>query len=279
MEIEEVLTNAKVALAKAEALIFSAGAGMGVDSGLPDFRGQEGFWQAYPALAQAGLDFQEIADPQNFKTNPRLIWGFYGHRLNLYRQTVPHQGFTRLLTMAAKINNNYFVVTSNVDGHFQKALFPENKIYEVHGSIHYLQCARACQGNVWRADNLVINQNTIDENKCLWVDDLPKCPNCGDLARPNILMFNDYAYAKVRSGEQAKNFQSWHHSQKSDCVIVALEMGAGTAIHTIRHYSEASADIVIRINVREAQKSFGTCKAKVISIPMGALAALTQIIN
>ena len=48
-------------LEQADALIVAAGAGMGVDSGLPDFRGNEGFWRAYPALAQARLDFASIA--------------------------------------------------------------------------------------------------------------------------------------------------------------------------------------------------------------------------
>jgi NAD-dependent SIR2 family protein deacetylase len=75
---------------QASALVIAAGAGMGVDSGLPDFRGRSGFWQAYPALASAGLDFSELASPHTFERDPRLAWGFYGHRLQLYPQ-VRHQ--------------------------------------------------------------------------------------------------------------------------------------------------------------------------------------------
>ena len=63
-------------------LIIAAGAGMGVDSGLPDFRGNEGFWRAYPPLAKLGLEFAEIANPHWFERDPQLAWGFYGHRLN-----------------------------------------------------------------------------------------------------------------------------------------------------------------------------------------------------
>lgn len=77
----------------ADALIICAGAGIGVDSGLPDFRGHQGFWKAYPALAEAQLTFTEVASPQTFKTDPTLACGFYGHRLNLYRSTQPHPGF------------------------------------------------------------------------------------------------------------------------------------------------------------------------------------------
>ncbi len=62
---------------------------MGVDSGLPDFRGAEGFWRAYPVMAKLGLSFEEMANPAWFQTDPHLAWAFYGHRLNLYRRTQP----------------------------------------------------------------------------------------------------------------------------------------------------------------------------------------------
>lgn len=71
---------------EADSLIIAAGAGMGVDSGLPDFRGVGGFWQAYPALGRAKIRFEEIASPATFERDPTLAWGFYGHRLNLYRK-------------------------------------------------------------------------------------------------------------------------------------------------------------------------------------------------
>lgn len=56
----------------ADGLLITAGAGMGVDSGLPDFRGTAGFWQAYPALARSGLRFESIASPHTFRSDPAL---------------------------------------------------------------------------------------------------------------------------------------------------------------------------------------------------------------
>jgi len=121
----------------AETIIITAGAGMGVDSGLPDFRGNEGFWKAYPPIKKLGYEFMQMANPSLFETNPKLAWGFYGHRLKLYRETQPHEGFKLLLELVKEKNDNYFVFTSNVDGQFQKAGFNTEKIYEVHGSIHH----------------------------------------------------------------------------------------------------------------------------------------------
>ncbi|HQP37085.1 MAG TPA: Sir2 family NAD-dependent protein deacetylase, partial [Polyangiaceae bacterium] len=68
------------AIHQADALLITAGAGMGVDSGLPDFRGNQGFWRAYPAYADLGLSFVSLASPGWFQRDPRLAWGFYGHR-------------------------------------------------------------------------------------------------------------------------------------------------------------------------------------------------------
>src|SRR5579871_3047174 len=91
------LRQAAEAVAAAEALLIGAGAGMGVDSGLPDFRGDQGFWRAYPPYAKLRLSFMDLASPEWFARDPQLAWGFYGHRLNLYRATQPHAGFQILL--------------------------------------------------------------------------------------------------------------------------------------------------------------------------------------
>ena len=90
------LERAAQDIMSAEAILIGAGAGMGVDSGLPDFRGGQGFWQAYPPYEKLGLDFVTLANPRWFRDDPMLAWGFYGHRLMLYRQTEPHGGFAIL---------------------------------------------------------------------------------------------------------------------------------------------------------------------------------------
>lgn len=100
---------------KADFLIVTAGAGMGVDSNLPSFRGKEGFWKNYIPFRNK-FDFYECANPQFLEDHPNLFWGFYGHRLHLYRDTEPHKGFQILRSWCT--SKKYHVVTSNVDGHF-----------------------------------------------------------------------------------------------------------------------------------------------------------------
>ncbi len=124
IQINNAIFSAAELIADADALVITSGAGIGIDSGLPDFRGENGFWNAYPALGNLGISFTQIANPKAFQRHPELAWGFYGHRLQLYRDTVPHEGFPRLLKLADQMPLGLRHFTSNVDGQFQKAGFP-----------------------------------------------------------------------------------------------------------------------------------------------------------
>jgi NAD-dependent SIR2 family protein deacetylase len=232
---------------EADSLVICAGAGMGVDSGLPDFRGPGGFWQAYPALGRARIRFEEIASPAAFKRDPALAWGFYGHRLRLYRETVPHAGFEILRELAATMPHGGFVFTSNVDGHFQKSGFPENRVLECHGSIHHLQCFERCTDEIWSAAELIPE---IDPEACRLVSDLPRCSQCGALARPAILMFSDWDWIEGRTKEQSAGFSAWRSKVERPVVI---EIGAGSAIPTVRQFGGSLGAPVIRINPTECQ--------------------------
>jgi NAD-dependent SIR2 family protein deacetylase len=150
--VTRAVARAAALVRDADALLIGAGAGIGVDSGLPDFRGDHGFWRAYPPLAARGIRFAEIANPHSFDADPALAWGFYGHRLALYRATVPHEGFAILKALGASLPHGAFVFTSNVDGQFQRAGFDPGHIVEHHGSIHHLQCTRPCSDAIWTAD-------------------------------------------------------------------------------------------------------------------------------
>lgn len=259
----------------ADALVITAGAGMGVDSGLPDFRGNKGFWKAYPTAEKLGLSFSDLANPLWFQRNPRLAWAFYGQRLSLYRTTTPHSGFQQLLKLGESKKYGYFVFTSNVDGQFQKAGFDGERIVECHGSIHHLQCADHCWDSIWPATSISI---TIEEEKFRAVGDLPGCSNCGGLARPNILMFNDNDWIDRRNAEQnLRLFSWWQGVVTNHQKVVVIELGAGTAIPTVRRKSEslaASYDkaTLIRINPREFQVPDGN-----LALAFGAAEGVDRI--
>lgn len=106
-----------------------------------------------------------------------------------------------LLEIGQKLKkNNYFAYTSNVDGQFQKAGYPEEKIVECHGSINYCQC-RYCKKII----PMPMKEVPINLEEC-YATTLPTCPKCTILLRPNILMFGDYDWNDQRTMEQEARF-------------------------------------------------------------------------
>ncbi len=270
--MEETAKKAADAVRSARAMVITTGAGMGVDSGLPDFRGDQGFWNAYPMYERLGINFIGAANPVHFNNDPEFGWGFYGHRTNLYRQTEPHDGFYLLQNWAEEFGLDTFVVTSNVDGQFQKAGFRQDQVLEVHGSIHHLQCLAPCCNEIWDNDEEI--PVDFDTMRAVHV---PRCRHCSGTARPNILMFGDFSWLSSRTHGQEMRFDMFLEQHRDDAVVV-VEMGAGTALPTIRHMSEQIGyrldATVIRINPREP-----FIEEPHISLACGALEGLQKIEN
>lgn len=263
------------AVSSAAGILVTAGAGMGVDSGLPDFRGNAGFWRAYPPLERLGLSFAAMADPRWFRDDPLLVWGFYGHRLALYRDTRPHEGFAVLLRWAQRVPSGAFVFTSNVDGQFQRAGFADGRIVECHGAIEWLQCVDACGAGLFPAAGVHVE---VDPQSFRARPPLPSCTRCGGLARPAILMFGDAGWDDTRNAVQERALAGWLRAL--DGPLVVVECGAGTAIPTVRRLGESllrersptKPTTLVRINPREPEGPAGT-----ISLATGARAGLLAI--
>jgi NAD-dependent SIR2 family protein deacetylase len=270
-EVHAAIERAAALVAEADALVIAAGAGMGVDSGLPDFRGNAGFWKAYPALAAEGTGFMDIATPAAFHADPRRAWGFYGHRLAMYRRAAPHAGYELLRKWGERRRYGYFVFTSNVDGHFQKAGFDPLRIDECHGSIHRLQCLGPCSPGLWPAAGF---EPAVDAGRCELLGPLPACPHCGGPARPNILMFDDHGWIGERRDLQAMRCRTWLEQVRRPLVI---EIGAGLNIPTVRQFSQRvvlrHGGSLLRINPREPEVG----KLPGVGLAGGALEVLGAI--
>lgn len=272
------LTHFAEHLKQADGLLITAGAGMGVDSGLPDFRGDQGFWKAYPPLKHLGKSFVDMATPELFHTNPKLAWGFYGLRLNAYRVVEPHQGFYILKqwsdTLPSLIHGS-FVFTSNVDGEFQKVGFEDGQVFECHGSIHWLQCLDNCTQAIWLADDF---KPVVNEEYCQLINEFPTCPHCGGMARPNILMFSDWHWQSQMQDEKEQKLIAWLKQVKN---LAIVELGAGTAVPSVRNFGERlvkhpinESVSLLRINIREPQVPD---KLNCYGVDLGALEVLIDL--
>ena len=179
----------------AGALLICAGAGMGVDSGLPDFRGGEGFWRAYPPYARLGLRFEEIADPRHFAEDPELAWGFYGHRLDLYRKTVPHGVRPPARDPAPCGSASSRPMWTDSSRRRASSTSPKHTARSTTCSVF-----PGAPPDIWPAGVDV----QIETEPCARTA-AAVVPAVAGLARPNILMFGDYEWVPDRSQEELES--------------------------------------------------------------------------
>ncbi|TAF63916.1 MAG: NAD-dependent deacetylase [Cytophagales bacterium] len=265
------LQTIKTWIENANAIVINTGAGMGVDSGLADYRGNGGQWGQVENDTQKSIF--EVVNPQGFLENPKYSWTLFGKRIKEYAETQPHNGYRILKNWITNYHLDYFCLTSNIDSHFQKSGFAEENIRELHGTLAYFQSSRPdLAKGIWKnelsGDEIIANaQKEI----------FPMCPISKVLARPNVYMFRDETYIDTRSKEQEKRFQLFLERNKEKNILV-FEIGSGPHVQTIRIKtrmlrSEYKANIV-RINPKDY-----TLKPPHIGIPKGALEALTEINN
>ena len=159
------IQEVKARLAGARSITVLTGAGISADSGVPTFRGADGLWRNYRA--------EELATPEAFARDPRLVWEWYNWRRELLATKTPnpaHHALVELERRAAR----FWLITQNVDG-----LHPDagsRKLSEIHGNIWKVRCTQCGQ---------------VGTNRAVPIPLLPRCTACGGLLRPHIVWFGE----------------------------------------------------------------------------------------
>lgn len=213
----------------------------------------------------------DVMNPQLFETDPKYAWKLFGSRIQLYKDTVPHSGFSVLKDWIAQYNLDYFILTSNVDGQFQKAGFDDRRIREVHGSVHYFQGLYPEKCNTVWINKLSGKEIVESAERGIF----PACPGSETPARPNMYMFHDGSYNSVRTKNQEEKYQDFLTCHQNSNIIV-FEIGAGPQVQTLRmktrHLRTNFNSHIVRIN-----PGFPKIKPPHIGIGKGAKKTLLEI--
>ena len=174
----------------------------------------------------------------------------------MYGTIEPHAGYRILRDLLEGIGKDHFVVTTNVDGHFLKAGYDPSIIYEMHGDLRHAQCNQPCTRDIYPMPRFAAEVVTVEE--------IPLCPRCGYILRPNVMMFSDSSlvWRNIDAGED--RYRRW--AAPKMC-IVGIEIGAGTAIPSLRWFGEEKTAGLLRINPAENEVS----RSMDVGIPLGAL--------
>ena len=165
-ELEDKIAQARQEIEKASNIVVLTGAGISAESGVPTFRGQEGLWQNFRP--------EELATPDAFWNDPKLVWEWYDWRRNAVKDAKPNPGHYALAELESSVPH-LTLVTQNIDGLHQMG--GSTNITEMHGNIWQIRCTKCGE---------------IEQNFQVPLPELPpKCKKCGELGRPNVVWFGE----------------------------------------------------------------------------------------
>lgn len=189
------------ALQKARSVAVLTGSGVSVESGVPTFRdAQTGLWENY--------DPMELATPEAFARNPKLVWEWYEWRRTLIGEAEPNPAHEALAELEERIPD-FTLITQNVDGLHREA--GSENVLELHGNIRRTVCSK---------ERAIVEPDDFGEGTP------PRCPNCGSFLRPDVVWFGETlpVAAMEAASEAAGNCQIFISAGTSSVVYPAASL-------------------------------------------------------
>lgn len=227
---EASINRARNWINDAESILFTSGAGLTAAAGI-NYADTKLFAREFPAMLQYGFSAQYQFIGFNDWT-PDLQWGYWAAHVDLVRFRWPQSDVYQSLHKLAKRigEENTFVMTSNVDGMFEKNGFNPQRIYTPQGDYSLLQCTTPCTREVWPWKDQIdlIRVNTDPETQRLTdLSLIPKCPNCGETVFPNVRV--DRSFIHDHFDEDAENLNHWiMEAQQRRGVVIEIGSGFNT---------------------------------------------------
>ena len=163
--MDRELASLRDALMEAERVAVLTGAGISAESGVPTFRGADGLWRNH--------DVMQLATPEAFSRDPKLVWEFYNWRRHLISGLTFNPAHKALAELESKVPH-FTLISQNVDGLHGKA--GSRNLLEIHG-------------NLWKVRCLQCHRVHVDESPDM--GPLPRCEKCGGLLRPHVVWFGE----------------------------------------------------------------------------------------
>lgn len=163
---EKSLKEARSLLEGSRRVRALTGAGVSAESGVPTFRGHDGLWKKFRP--------EELATPEAFARDPKLVWEWYDWRRGLIAKTRPNPGHRALVELEKSVRD-FWLITQNVDGLHQLA--GSERILPLHGNIWELRC---------------LGCGKSGEDRRAPLPELPpECGECGAMLRPGVVWFGE----------------------------------------------------------------------------------------
>lgn len=217
------------------------GAGISAESGIPTFRGPEGYW----TVGSREYQPQEMATYEMFTQHPEEVWRWYLYRLSVCRKADPNPGHLAIAEMERLFKDRFTLITQNVDGLHLRAGNSLTRTFQIHGNISFMRCADACTEEPFPLPD-VVPAKSKDDMMTTEELHLLRCPNCGGMTRPHVLWFDetyDEVYYRFTS--------SLRVARETDLLITVGTSGATNLPNQVVWEARHRGAILVDVNAEE----------------------------
>lgn len=236
---ERTAERLKKAFETAACVTVMTGAGISAESGIPTFRGPEGYW----TLGSRSYHPQEMATFQMFSREPLEVWQWYCYRRAVCLNAEPNSGHHALVKMEQQLGDRFTLITQNVDGLHLRAGSSPARTYQIHGNINRMRCAADCSEDLYPIPD-IIPAAPISKTTDFQLLEKLRCPRCGERTRPHVLWFDEYyneTFFRFESSLQT--------ASRSDLLIIVGTSGATNLPNQVVGIVLNNGGLVVDLNI------------------------------
>ncbi|MBF8270743.1 MAG: Deacetylase sirtuin-type protein [Gammaproteobacteria bacterium] len=217
------------------------GAGISAESGIPTFRGPEGYWTVGSKVYMP----QEMATLSMFGQQPLAVWQWYLYRLGVCLHAEPNAGHHALVRMEQQLADRFGLITQNIDNLHIRAGNSLQRTLQIHGNINHTRCSGPC-GSQLRPLPDALKRHRTEQTLATDEIRLLHCPDCGAWLRPHVLWFDEYYDEEYFRYESAMAL-----ANRTDLLIIVGTSGATTLPNQVAMTVYNRGKTIIDINPEE----------------------------
>lgn len=243
MNNQEIANRLKECRAKNKMVSFMVGAGLSAESGIPTFRGKDGYWISGSKNYKA----QDIGTIRIFNLASMEVWKWYLYRKSITNCAIPNISHEKLVELEFQLEDQFALISQNVDGLHRKAGNSENRTYLIHGDFDFVRCGSNCSKELFPFPAEIDLENrdkdviTEEEWKAL------RCPNCGEDLRPHVLWFDEYYDERYFKRNSVLRI-----SKKTGILFILGTSGATSLPQLIAQNVLSKSGTVVEVNIADS---------------------------
>lgn len=239
----KIIEQLKLCLEKGRKISFLVGAGLSADSGIPTFRGKDGYWVSGSKNYKA----EEIGTFRMFNLASQEVWKWFLYRKSVTEKAKPNPSHFLLKEIEDELEDQFALISQNVDSLHRKAGSSEERTFLIHGDFDFVRCGDECSNELYPFPKDI---NLADRDKDVITEQEWKalrCPKCEEDLRPHVLWFDEYYDEKYFKRDSVLRI-----SKQTGILFVIGTSGATNLPQMVARNVLARGGMIVEVNIEES---------------------------